>query len=71
VRASPAAVAEFPFRFNDRVEGESKMSMREALGYLVQLRDLYIWTARAGGRTRPRYQRLTPDDVARLSRPVR
>jgi len=71
VRAAPVSVVEFPFRFNDRIEGESKMSMREAIGYLVQLRDLYVWTARRGAHSRPRYQRLSPDDVVRLSQPAR
>jgi dolichol-phosphate mannosyltransferase len=71
VRASPASVVEFPFRFNDRVEGESKMSMREAMGYLVQLRDLYVWRARTGAHVTPRYQRLSLDDVARFGQTAR
>src|SRR3970040_155931 len=40
-RAAPAGLTEMPFRFDDRELGESKMSVREAAGYLVQLRDLY------------------------------
>jgi dolichol-phosphate mannosyltransferase len=41
VRAAPAHVVEVPYRFDDREQGESKMSLREAAGYLYQLRDLY------------------------------
>ena len=35
------AAGGIPYRFDDRELGESKMSMREASGYLVQLQDLY------------------------------
>jgi dolichol-phosphate mannosyltransferase len=50
VRAWPTRLVEVPYRFDDRERGESKMSLREATGYLVQLRDLYLlrWS-----RTRP------------------
>lgn len=41
VRAWPTRLVELPYRFDDREQGESKMSLREAAGYLVQLRDLY------------------------------
>jgi len=41
VRGAPNRVVEIPYRFDDRELGESKMSLREAAGYLVQLRDLY------------------------------
>ena len=44
VRAWPQRLVELPYRFDDRELGESKMSLREAAGYLVQLRDLY-WLA--------------------------
>lgn len=58
VRAWPTRLVELPYRFDDREQGESKMSFREAAGYLVQLRDLYAlrWSS-----TRPprEYQRLT------------
>ena len=42
-----------PYVFVDRTTGESKMSLREALGYFTQLRQLYgvKWN---GGATRPR-----------------
>lgn len=42
VRAWPTRLVEVPYRFDDRELGESKMSLREAAGYLVQLRDLYF-----------------------------
>jgi dolichol-phosphate mannosyltransferase len=41
VRSGATHLIEVPYRFDDREQGESKMSMREAAGYLVQLRDLY------------------------------
>lgn len=68
VRAKPQSVVEFPFRFNDREQGESKMSLREAMGYLRQLRDLYIWTVRHPSQASQHYRQLTPEDVERLSR---
>jgi dolichol-phosphate mannosyltransferase len=57
VRAWPTRLVEVPYQFDDRELGESKMSVREAAGYLVQLKDLYIvrWSAR---RPRRRYQQL-------------
>jgi dolichol-phosphate mannosyltransferase len=42
VRARPRRLVEVPYRFDDRELGESKMSLKEAAGYLVQLRDLYL-----------------------------
>ena len=54
VRGWPTRLVEIPYRFDDRELGESKMSMREAAGYLVQLKDLYWRAAGAarGGRAR-------------------
>jgi dolichol-phosphate mannosyltransferase len=48
VRGWPRRLVEVPYRFDDREQGESKMSLREASGYLVQLRDLYMlrWSRR-------------------------
>ena len=40
VRSQPASVVEVPYVFEGRTAGESKMSFKEALGYIVQLRDL-------------------------------
>jgi dolichol-phosphate mannosyltransferase len=67
VRGAAARLVEMPFRFDDRELGESKMSTREAAGYLVQLKDLY--RVRWSG-TVPRcrhYERLTLEDVERLA----
>jgi len=41
VRSGASRLVEVPYRFDDRELGDSKMSLREAAGYLVQLRDLY------------------------------
>lgn len=41
VRSGARRLVEVPYRFDDREQGTSKMSLREAAGYLVQLRDLY------------------------------
>jgi dolichol-phosphate mannosyltransferase len=41
VRSGAARLVEVPYRFDDRELGESKMSLGEAAGFLVQLRDLY------------------------------
>jgi dolichol-phosphate mannosyltransferase len=40
VRGRPGLVVEVPYVFSDRAAGQSKMSMKEALGYLKQIRDL-------------------------------
>lgn len=71
VRAAPTSLVELPYRFDDREQGESKMSMREAAGYLVQLRDLYAlkWTRRRGAAVR--YRRLGPREVDALRTPDR
>jgi dolichol-phosphate mannosyltransferase len=52
VRGWPTRLVELPYRFDDREQGESKMSLREAAGYLVQLRDLYWlrWSSRRPSR---------------------
>ncbi len=66
VRAWPQRLVELPYQFDDRELGESKMSLREAAGYLVQLRDLY-WLRWTGPRRQPRdYRRLTDGGVEAL-----
>ena len=56
-----------PYQFDDRELGESKMSMKEAAGYLVQLKDLYR-TKFTGRRRVPQiYQQLSANDVDRIS----
>ncbi len=66
VRSGARRLVELPYQFDDRELGESKMSLREAAGYLVQLRDLYL--ERLGGVRRPAhdYRRLSATDVAAL-----
>jgi dolichol-phosphate mannosyltransferase len=56
VRGRVASVVEVPYTFSDRAAGESKMSWREATGYLWQLRDLL--RARRSRSTPQRYLRL-------------
>ena len=63
VRAWPERLVEVPYRFDDREAGESKMSTREAVGYLVQLRKLYGVSWRNRGRRPRSYRRVAADDV--------
>ena len=46
VRGRPASVVEVPYVFVGRTAGESKMNLKEALGYLQQLRDLQAPSSR-------------------------
>lgn len=57
VRSRAARLVEVPYRFDDRELGDSKMSLREAAGYLVQLRDLYRLRLTGPRRPRQSYQR--------------
>ena len=66
VRAWPRRLVEVPYQFDDRELGVSKMSLREATGYLVQLRDLYRLRWMAGRRPGRQYQQLTVDHVERV-----
>lgn len=63
VRGWPTKIVELPYQFDDREQGESKMSLREAAGYLVQLKDLYRlrWSVRA--RPKRQYRHLSVADV--------
>lgn len=64
-RARPGRLVELPYQFDDRELGESKMSLREAAGYLVQLKDLYA--LKASQPRRPvHYRQLTSADVERF-----
>jgi dolichol-phosphate mannosyltransferase len=58
------SIAEIPFVFADRTAGESKLSSREALGYFVQLWDLYRLRFAAGHRPRVRYHRVTREEMS-------
>lgn len=64
LRAWPRRVVEVPYRFDDREQGESKMSLREVAGYVFQLRDLYAlrWST-AIPRPARQYQSFTVDQV--------
>ena len=46
VRGRPGVVAEVPYVFEGRTAGESKMNLKEAFGYLEQLRDLHQFRRR-------------------------
>jgi len=46
VRGRVSSVIEVPYEFVDRAAGESKMSWREATGYLWQVRDLWRYRRR-------------------------
>ena len=62
VRARPRTVIEVPYVFEGRTAGESKMNLREALGYIDQLKDL----RRFIGSQPPldqRYVRLTSEEL--------
>jgi dolichol-phosphate mannosyltransferase len=69
LRGWPERLVEIPYRFDDREQGESKMSFREAAGYLIQLRDLYALRFRhASRRPRRAYRQLQPDEVETMLR---
>jgi dolichol-phosphate mannosyltransferase len=68
VRGRPGRLVEIPYQFDDRELGESKMSFREASGYLVQLKDLYLHRLRFRDRRRPMtYQQLSAREVDRIA----
>ena len=58
VRGRPGRVVEVPYEFVGRTAGESKMNLKEALGYLEQLRDLHRFT-RAHPPLRQAYHRIS------------
>lgn len=60
IRGRIESVAEVPYTFVDRTIGDSKMSLREALGYLTQLRQLYAVRFLTVRPPRPRYVRAPP-----------
>src|SRR5690606_24270558 len=68
VRGRPGRLVEVPYQFDDRELGESKMSMREAAGYLVQLKDLYLHRFQQRDRRRPTtYRQMTRHEVERIA----
>jgi len=62
VRGRPSVVLEVPYVFAGRTAGESKMNLKEAMGYLEQLRALGRFTA-ANPVIEQRYRRLTPAEL--------
>jgi len=66
MRGRPAVVAEVPYVFEGRTAGESKMNLKEAFGYLEQLRDLRRFTA-AQPPVQQRYQQIAPEELARAA----
>ena len=67
VRGRPASVVEVPYVFVGRTAGESKMNIKEATGYLRQLRDLKTFT-RQHPPLQQRHQRVSAAELASLSR---
>jgi dolichol-phosphate mannosyltransferase len=65
VRGRAARLVEVPYRFDDRELGDSKMSMREAAGYLFQLRDLYLLRMTGPRPAERYYQQVTLDSTPR------
>jgi dolichol-phosphate mannosyltransferase len=68
VRAWPRRLVEVPYQFDNRELGESKMSTREAMGYLAQLKDLFSLRMTGGSRARREYRQLTLDDMDAMVR---
>jgi dolichol-phosphate mannosyltransferase len=64
VRGWPQSIVEVPYQFDDRELGESKMSHREAAGYLFQLKDLLLVRLTGGPRPRRRYRQLSAAEFA-------
>lgn len=66
VRGRPASVVEVPYVFEGRTAGESKMNVKEAVGYLDQLKDLHRFK-RGLPALKQTYQRITADELQRAS----
>jgi dolichol-phosphate mannosyltransferase len=66
IRGWPGRIVEVPIRFEDREQGESKMSSREAARYLVQLRDLMIYRLTGPRRAPQEVRRMTADEVSAI-----
>jgi dolichol-phosphate mannosyltransferase len=64
VRGRPRTVVEVPYVFEGRTAGESKMNMKEAIGYLDQLNELRRFI-RAQPALDQKYVRLTADQLQR------
>lgn len=69
VRGAARRLVEMPYQFDDREQGESKMSLGEAARYLVQLKDLYrLQRSRSAARPAFEYRQLTSTEAADLAR---
>ena len=66
VRGTVRSVVEVPYVFTDRAAGQSKMSHREALGFLVQIGQLFRWERRER-KARPTRRALSPAQANRLA----
>lgn len=62
IRSRPRRVAEVPYVFAGRTAGESKMNLKEATGYIRQLRDLRAFKTQHGGKN-PEHRVLTEAEV--------
>jgi dolichol-phosphate mannosyltransferase len=67
VRGRAASIVEVPYVFVGRTAGESKMNVKEATGFLQQLRDLRAFT-RQHPPLNQRHQRISAAELASLSR---
>ena len=66
VRGDVRSVVEVPYVFSDRAAGQSKMNHREALGFLVQIGQLFQWERRER-KPRPVRRQLSPGEADRLA----
>ena len=71
VRGWPTRIVEIPYRFDDRELGESKMSLKEAAGYLFQLKDLLVVRLATRGRPAREYRRLSATEVEAIVQAAR
>lgn len=63
VRGRPGTVVEVPYVFTGRTAGDSKMNLKEALGYLEQLKQLRRFVA-DNPTLKQSYRRLTVEELA-------
>jgi dolichol-phosphate mannosyltransferase len=66
VRGQARVLVEVPYVFAGRTAGQSKMNLREATGYLKQLRDLKAFQRQAPAAGAQRYRQVTRAEVDRL-----
>jgi len=67
IRGRPSSIVEVPYVFVGRTAGESKMNVKEAAGFLRQLRDLRAFMRQHPPLTQ-RHQRISAAELASLSR---